>query len=107
LKNSNRCLLNEPDTNAIRQITEKDQSLFEAFENRNSETDLDEAGVELENDGVFGLIENGDLICVADYYCWQKSEVADIGVLTQPDRRGKGVASSVVKALCQHAKSKG
>jgi len=91
----------------VRQLSESDSTLFNDFESRNTEKDLDDVEIELDNEAVFGAIDDGALNCVADYYRWSNKDVADIGVLTVPDCRGKGVASSVVEALCRHALSQG
>lgn len=100
-------LRNDSDSEGVRQLSEIDKSLFQDFESRNTEKDLDDVEVELDNDAVFGFIDNETLSCVADYYRWSNKDVADIGVLTAPDYRGKGVATTVVEALCRHALSNG
>lgn len=100
-------LTRQENAKGVRQLVETDKSMFEDFENRNTEKDLDDVEVELDNDAVFGFITNGILNCVADYYRWSNKDVADIGVLTVPESRGKGNASRVVEALCRHALTNG
>jgi RimJ/RimL family protein N-acetyltransferase len=100
-------LKNDSDPEGVRQLSEIDMSLFQDFQSRNTEKDLDDVEVELDNDAVFGFIDNETLNCVADYYRWSNKDVADIGVLTAPDSRGKGAATTVVAALCRHALSDG
>ncbi|MGJ8529891.1 GNAT family N-acetyltransferase [Maritalea sp.] len=100
-----RRLLNGTDSNNVRLLSTEDAELFEAFEKENSEEDLENAGVELDNDIVFGFISDGQLICVADCYSWKQSKLADIGVLTTAKWRGKGIATQVVQSLSRYALS--
>ena len=102
-----KILMNDSDAEDVRQLSESDISLFQNFESRNTEDDLEGVEVELDNEAVFGQIENESLNCVADYYRWSNKNVADIGVLTAPDSRGKSIATNVVKALSRHALENG
>ena len=100
-------LLESHNFEGVRQLSEADSALFSNFEKRNSKQDLDDVEVELDNEAVFGFIYQESLACVADYYLWPDSDLADIGVLTVPAWRGKGVASKVVESICRHALTQG
>jgi GNAT superfamily N-acetyltransferase len=92
---------------ALRQLTEGDRASFNAFEAEAPEQDLEDAYVELEHWAVFGCFDGGRLVSAASAYPWENSRIADLGVLTLPDVRGKGYARSVVRAIDRHARQQG
>lgn len=100
-------LLQEPLPAHIRRLTEADAAAFAAFEAEASEGDLDDAYVELDHWLVFGAFVVDELACAASMYPWAGSTLADLGVLTLPRFRGKGIARQVVRAMSAGALSRG
>jgi GNAT superfamily N-acetyltransferase len=56
---------------------------------------------------VFGCFDGDRLISAASAYPWESSRIADLGVLTLPDVRGKGYARAVVQAINWHSRHQG
>ncbi|EAR10653.1 GNAT family N-acetyltransferase [Reinekea blandensis] len=102
-----QALLRSPNPTNIRQLTEDDANVFDRFHARMPAEDWDEVEPELDNEAVFGHFDQGELCSVADYYRWQQTPFADLGVITAPDCRGRGVGAAVVKALSAHALRRG
>ncbi|GEK81617.1 GNAT family N-acetyltransferase [Agrococcus baldri] len=96
-------LLQEPVPPHIRRLTEADAEAFAAFEGEASESDLDDAYVELDHWLVFGAFVGDELACAASMYPWAGSTLADLGVLTLPRFRGRGIARQTVRAMSAHA----
>jgi len=86
-----------------RQLSERDQAAFAAFQSEASEQDKDGAFVELDHWAVFGVFERERLVSVASMYPWDNTAIADLGVLTLPDVRGKGHAKALVRSISRHA----
>ncbi|GAA3226376.1 GNAT family N-acetyltransferase [Oerskovia jenensis] len=97
----------EADAPTVRRLTALDAAAFSAFEASAPEQDLDDAYVELDHWAVFGAFEGERLVAAASTYPWGDSRLADTGVLTLPDARGKGHARQVVRAISRHALSQG
>lgn len=93
--------------NRPRQLTNDDRTAFDIFQSEASEQDLEDSWVELDHWAVFGRFDDDRLVCAASMYLWENSPVADLGVLTLADARGKGHAHAVVQAINQHARHKG
>lgn len=93
----------------IRALSSDDAALFQSFCETSSEEDLDGASVELDHWLVYGLFSNEQLIAAASMYPWDDKElaIADLGVLTLSEYRGKGYARELVSAICQIAWEKG
>lgn len=102
-ESAKRVLLNEQDDRRVRRLTAADGVLFESFQTSASEQDLDDAFVELDHWAVFGSFEGDRLVSVASMYPWGGGAMADIGVLTLPDFRGRGHARAVVRASSRFA----
>lgn len=100
-------LRDESTPEEVRQLTPDDADLFSRFTATASAADLDEAYVELDHWAVFGALEEDQLACVASAYPWRQSTLADIGVLTLPQFRGRGLARAVVRAISLHAYTQG
>lgn len=96
-------LLQEPVEANLRLLTEEDEAAFETFCGGITEEDLDGAFVALDHWLVLGAFEGGKLVCAASMYPWDDSPLADLGVLTSPDYRGKGYARKVTRAICRLA----
>lgn len=91
----------------LRRLTADDEAAFTAFCAASSEDDLDAAYVELDHWLVFGAFDGDHLVCAASMYPWQESKIADMGILTLPDYRGKGYARDTVHAISKYATSLG
>lgn len=92
---------------APRQLTESDHATFSAFQAEASEQDLEDAYVELDHWAVFGCFDGDRLVSAASAYPWENSRIADLGVLTLSDVRGKGYARAVVQAINRHSRQQG
>ncbi len=102
-----RELMAESTPESVRQLTHADADLFAEFEARNTEQDLDDAYVELDHWAVFGSLSDGKLASAASAYPWDESPLADTGVLSIPDYRGRGHARATVRALSRHIYDRG
>ena len=100
-------LVNTNFSACIRRLEPSDFELFATFKSGITPEDWEEVEPELDNEAVIGWFEGGQLLSVADYYRWSQKAVADIGVLTAPECRGRGLARQVVQALCKHALEQG
>ncbi|MET7038153.1 GNAT family N-acetyltransferase [Elizabethkingia miricola] len=101
-------LLETVSIETIRQLSSSDAEVFEHFVSSASEQDLDDAYVELDHWVVFGSFEDGKLVSAASMYPWGDNEkIADLGVLTLPDYRGKGHAGNLVQAICKYTLQQG
>ncbi|MDR2235218.1 MAG: GNAT family N-acetyltransferase [Chryseobacterium sp.] len=93
---------------STRLLTPDDRAFFTAFEAGASEQDLDDAYVELDHWKVGGTFENNRLASAASIYPWETgSFIADMGVLTLHDFRGKGYAAQTVQAISKMALQEG
>ncbi|MBM6621117.1 GNAT family N-acetyltransferase [Micrococcaceae bacterium RIT802] len=100
-------LWDESTPEEVRQLTSDDADLFSRFTATASAADLDEAYVELDHWAVFGALAENRLACVASAYPWREGKLADIGVLTLPQFRGRGLARNVVRSISRRAYSRG
>lgn len=100
-------LLQETVGGDLRQLTEQDDDVFTEFQAAASEQDLDDAYVELDHWAVFGSFEHNRLVSATSMYPWDDSKIADIGVLTLTDYRGKGHAHRVVRCISKYAYNQG
>jgi RimJ/RimL family protein N-acetyltransferase len=90
-----------------RQLSEADREAFDVFQATASEQDLEDAYVELEHWAVFGSFEGDRLVSVASMYPWGNAPIADLGVLSLSEFRGRGHACAVVRTISQFARSQG
>jgi RimJ/RimL family protein N-acetyltransferase len=100
-------LLQEKLEGCLRQLTEKDDTVFSEFQSSSSEHDLDDAYVELDHWAVFGSFEQDRLVSAASMYPWENAQIADLGVLTLAPFRGKGHARKVVRSICKYVCNQG
>lgn len=86
----------------VRQLTTQDQAAFEAFLAQCSEADIEEGDVSIDHLSAFGVFDGNRLAAVASAYEWLG--LIDIGILTDPAYRGKGLGKAAVSAcsLYQH-----
>lgn len=90
-----------------RQLTDADRPAFDIFYNAASEQDREDAWVELNHWTVFGCFEGDRIVCAASMNLWDESPIADLGVLTLADARGKGHARAVVQAINKFSRQQG
>lgn len=105
-------LLQEAPPPGLRPLQAADAPAFAVFQAAASEQDLDDAFVELDHCLVWGAFEGERLVCAASMYPWADdgqtpARLADVGVLTLPDQRGRGHARRVVRAIARHAFERG
>lgn len=91
----------------LRRLEQGDASAFRHFEQAAPADDLDEAFVELDHWLVFGCFDRERLVCAASMIPWRGSRLADLGVITLRDHRGRGLARQTVRALCASALAAG
>ncbi|AQX05357.1 acetyltransferase [Elizabethkingia meningoseptica] len=97
-------LLQSPISATVRKLSALDEKLFADFTSAASEQDLDDAYVELDHWIVFGSFEDGKLVSAASVYPWNEEvKIADLGVITLSDYRGRGHAKNLVRAICKYA----
>lgn len=94
-----------PQNPYIRQLTQDDAMLFSNLEYQTTDQELDQAQVTLDDWAVFGMTDNNQLVSVASIYPWGNDNILDIGVLTLATARGKGHATSLLRAVGQYAMS--
>lgn len=90
-----------------RRLDAEDAAAFARFYAAASEQDRDDAWVEWDHDAVFGAVIDGEVMCAASLYRWAGTPIADLGVLTLPQARGRGLARAVVRAIAVHARAQG
>lgn len=90
----------------VRQLTEHDREVFAQFQVGASPQDLDDAWVELDHWAVFGAFDSRRLVCAASMYPWHRAPIADLGILTLPEYRGRGYGQAVVRAACHFAQAR-
>jgi predicted GNAT family acetyltransferase len=100
-------VLSEPGSPDTRQLTETDADAFADFTARAPVDELDEAFVELDHWLVVGTFVDERLVSAASMYPWQGSQLADVGVITLPTHRGRGLARATVRAICAEALRRG
>jgi GNAT superfamily N-acetyltransferase len=98
-----RDVIRAPEESRVRQLTQQDAIVFAEFQSAATEQDLDDAYVELDHWAVFGSFEGDRLVSAGSMYPWGGAAIADIGVLTLPEFRGRGHARSVVRASSRYA----
>ena len=85
----------------VQQLTSADADRFATFTAACSAEDLDEAEVELDDWDVLGVAAEDKLVAAASAFLWAGSQIADLGVITHPDHRGRGHARALVRAFSQ------
>ncbi len=100
-------VLRERPHDDVRRLATDDEAAFARFRSAAPEQDLDDAYVELDHWAVVGAFAEDRLACAASAYPWEGSSLADLGVLTLPDFRGRGLARRVVRAISRHALEQG
>lgn len=96
---------NPIDPFTLRQLTEADGELMTALQAANTPEDVDEAYIAVTHEIAFGCFHGEQLVAAASGY--ERTGFLDLGVLTHPDFRRKGLGKSVVGAACDWANQKG
>ena len=91
----------------MRLLTKSDNLIFENFCHNINATEIDNAWVELEHWAVYGLFVNGSLASACSLSPWDGTQIADVGVLTHPSRRGQGLAKCLVNFAHHHVAKQG
>lgn len=94
-----------PSPFGIRRLTEADSGLMQGLHNANSPEDVEEGYVEVSHQIVFGCFAEEELVAAASGY--ERAGFMDIGVLTHPGFRRKGLGKAVVGALCDWSHANG
>jgi RimJ/RimL family protein N-acetyltransferase len=92
---------------SARRLTEDDHAAFGLFHSSASEEDREDAFVELDHWAVFGCFDDNRLVSAASAILWNESPIADLGVLTLTDARGKGYAHAAVQAINSYSRQQG
>lgn len=100
-------LREEPWESATRQLKEADAAVFAEFTAQAPEDDLDEAFVELDHWLVVGTFSGERLVSAASMYPWGETLLADLGVITLPEFRGRGLGRATVRAISAAALARG
>ena len=90
-----------------RALTSDDAAAFEALVANAPDDDLDEAYVELDHWLVFGTFIGDRLASAASTYPWVGTQLADVGVITLPQFRGRGLGRATVRAMSAAALTRG
>lgn len=95
------------DRRSTRRLTGEDADAFAGFAAAAPADDLDEAFVELDHWLAYGTFVDGELVAAASAYPWAGSLLADIGVITLPASRGRGLGRDTVRAISAAARALG
>lgn len=85
----------------LRQLSEADTNAMFVLHAANTPEDVDEGFVEVTHQVAFGVFFGEQLVAAASGY--ERTGFLDIGVLTHPDFRKKGLGKAVVGGLCEWA----
>ncbi|HEL2978617.1 TPA: GNAT family N-acetyltransferase [Stenotrophomonas maltophilia] len=92
----------------LRLLGPDDAAVFDVFQNSATAQDLDAAWVELDHWQVFGIFDGQRLVAAGSMYPWSLDPaLADMGVLTLPEARGRGHARQLVHAMAAFAHAAG
>lgn len=86
----------------VRQLSDADQAAFDAFLAACSEDDRDTGDVSIQHEAVFGTIEIATRKIVAASSMFEYYGFAELGVLTDPNYRKRGLGKAAVSGICQH-----
>jgi GNAT superfamily N-acetyltransferase len=86
---------------SLRQLSEADADAMSTLHAANTPEDVDEGYVEVTHQIAFGCFLGEQLVAAASGY--ERTGFLDIGVLTHPEFRKKGLGKAVVGALCDWA----
>lgn len=92
-------------TKLCRQLTIKDEVLFNAFKAECSEEDKEEGMVSLDDDFVYGLFVDDKIVAVSSLWNWG-DVISDVGILVHPQYRKNGFAKTVCQTLMSNIDKK-
>lgn len=90
-----------------RRLSAQDADVFATLAGAAPDEEFDEAFVELDHWLVFGTFVEGRLAAAASMYPWDGTRLADLGVITLPEFRGRGLARETVLAMSAEALRRG
>ena len=96
-------LRNESVFGGTRQLTSDDGKALARFASEAPEDDMDDAFVEHDHWLVFGVFVDDRLVAAASMYPWDRTRLADLGVITLPEYRGRGLGRAAVRAISARA----
>jgi GNAT superfamily N-acetyltransferase len=82
----------------IRKLSESDAAALDALKKGCAEQEVEEGEVSVEDEIGFGCFQDDRMVAIATGF--RLTGFMDIGVLTHPDFRRKGLGKAVVSALC-------
>ncbi|MGM0445849.1 MAG: GNAT family N-acetyltransferase [Bacillota bacterium] len=91
-------IVSSPKDCIIKEIDKRFKDKFNELKKECSKDDLEEAQVSIDDDYVVGCFYDNKLIAAASYWYWGEG-LADIGVITHPNFRKKGLAKSTISYL--------
>lgn len=100
-------LLAEARGSETRQLEAGDAAAFAELTANAPADDVDEAFVELDHWLVFGTFVGDTLASAASMFPWRGSKLADVGVITLPEFRGRGLGRATVRAISAVALARG
>ena len=82
---------------------EADEELLTKLFNACTPEELGDADIILNEPDpvIMGLTYNDELVTYASHRYWGDDEIADIGVLTKPNHRGRGLGKAIISGLCE------
>jgi GNAT superfamily N-acetyltransferase len=89
------------DSFSVRKLTLEDAEQMSALQQASTAEEVDESDVEVTYQIAFGCFHEGQLVAASSGY--ERTGFLDIGVLTHPDFRKKGLGKATVGALCDWA----
>jgi predicted GNAT family acetyltransferase len=84
----------------VRQLTSADQSAFDAFLGNCPKEDREESDIGIDHEMTFATFDGDRIISAASAYDWRG--FVDIGVLSDPTYRKKGLSKAAATPLCKH-----
>ena len=82
----------------VRALSNADEAAFDAFIARSPEDDQEEADLGIKQEAVHGILDGERIVAGASIYEWYG--FVDIGVLTDPAYRRRGLGAAVVSGIC-------
>lgn len=89
----------------VRRLTEADGGPMQSLHAASSPEDVDEGFVEVDHQIVFGCFNDDQLVAAASGY--ERAGFMDIGVLTHPGFRRRGLGQAAVGAICEWSPANG
>lgn len=101
LNPENKISINPPRDLKMKTLTEDHKKSFIEFKKETASADLEEGQVSIEDPVVVGCFDKDKLVSVASYWFWGDG-LADIGIVTHPDYRQKGIGKALISNLCDY-----